>query len=180
MADSPDSPVLSRPVVTADIPDEGMSGCVTAHDGERADLIARLDLVALQALRLDYELAPAGRGRFRLTGRWTARAAQTCGVTLEPIAHAFDEAFSIEFWTPGAWERHVASGGDVAAGPDEEAPEVIENGVIDPGHLLEQLLIVALPPFPRREDAQLNWREGEGPDASPFAVLRGLSPRNHS
>lgn len=172
--------VLSCPVSVADIGEDGRSGHVEADEASRVALIARLDLERLDRLRLDYTLVPLGRGRFRLTGRWSASAAQTCGVTLEPIPFAIDEDVSIEFWTAAAWERYKRSHGDVAFAPDEDAPEIIARDEIDPGQLLEELFIVALPPFPRREDAELSWREREEPDAGPFAVLRGLSARNRS
>jgi len=180
MNDPIDNTLLSRPVPAADIPDDGRTGHIEADAAARAALIARLDLAALDRLRLDYEIAPAGRGRFRLTGRWTARAAQTCGVTLEPIPLAFDEDVSVAYWTPDAWERHAQARGEAAFGPDEDAPEIIEHGEIDPGRLLEELFIVALPPFPRRQDAALSWRESEQPNAGPFAALRDLPLRNRS
>ncbi len=180
MTDPIESSVLSRPVPVDDIGEDGRSGHIEADAAGRAALIARLDLAELDRLSLDYTLLPVGRGRFSLTGRWSACAAQTCGVTLEPIPFAIDENISIEFWTAEAWERYTRSHGEVTFGPDEDAPEIIEHDEIDPGRLLEELFIVSLPPFPRREDAELSWREREDPNAGPFAVLRGLSARNRS
>lgn len=180
MSDLQTTLALSRPVVAADIPEDGIEGRIEASPEERSALLAPLDLSALDALALSYKLAPAGPGRFRLTGQWQARAAQTCGVTLEPIARVFDEPVSIEFWTQEAWERSGSSADDAAVAPEDEEPEIIEDGLIDPGHLLEQLLIVALPPFPRRDDAALSWRESEGREDSPFAVLKGLRTRAKS
>jgi uncharacterized metal-binding protein YceD (DUF177 family) len=180
MSKTDDTPVLIRPVIASDIPADGIEGTIEADTGERAELIARLDLAGLDHLRLEFTLAPAGRGRFRLTGAWAARATQTCGVTLDPIAHAFDEMIDIEFWTPEVWQRRAEAAGEGALGPDEEMPEIIEDDTIDPGRLLEELLIVALPPFPRREDVELNWRDNEDAAASPFAVLQGLPERNRS
>jgi uncharacterized metal-binding protein YceD (DUF177 family) len=180
MSRTDDTPVMSRPAIASEIPASGIDRLIEADPEERAELVARLDLVGLERLRLDYTLAPAGHGRFRLTGRWSAHATQTCGVTLDPITHAFDEMIDVQFWTPEFWQRRAETSGDVAFGPDEETPEIIEDDTIDPGRLLEELLIVALPPFPRREDAQLNWRDNEGGAASPFAVLQGLSTRDRS
>jgi uncharacterized metal-binding protein YceD (DUF177 family) len=179
MNDPIEKRLLSCPVLAADIHDDGRTGHIEADASARAVLVERLDLAALDLLTLDYALAPVARGRFRLTGRWSARAEQICGVTLEPIPLAFDEDVSVEYWTPDAWERY-AQRGEVTFGPDQDAPEIIEHGEIDPGRLLEELFIVALPPFPRREDAQLNWRESEQPTAGPFAELRSLSQRNRS
>lgn len=173
------SAALSRPIEAGGIPPEGVKGSIEADSGEREELARRLELAALDTLALSYELVPAGRGRFRLTGRWHAEAAQTCGVTLEPITRSLDENLSIEFWSPEVWARHIRENGEIAIAALEETPELIEHGIIDPGHLLEELLIVSLPPFPRREDAELDWRETVTRPESPFAVLKS-HPKNSS
>jgi len=177
MSDFQTPPALSRPVVAADVPADGVEGRVEASPEERSALQAQLDLPALDALVLSYELAPAGAGRFRLSGRWHARAVQTCGVTLEPIARIFDETVSTEFWTHDAWERSGDGADPLAVAPEDDGPEIIADGLIDPGQLLAELLIVALPPFPRREDAELSWRERESAQDSPFAVLKTIRTR---
>lgn len=178
MPDPKDGAILSRPIDTADIPPEGIEGRVEATADERAVLAERLDLTVLDELAFSYKLAPLSRGRFRLNGHWHADAAQTCGVTLEPITRRFHEDLSIEFWPPDVWEQQLAETGEIAVEPDEEDPELIENGVIDPGQLLEELLAVSLPPFPRRENAELQWKETRNKPESPFAVLKDLPRRN--
>ncbi len=170
--------ILSRAIDAGDIPPDGVEGHIEASPDERALLARRLDLAALDKLVFAYWLTPISRGRFRLTGQWRAEAAQTCGVTLEPIAREFDEDVSIEFWPPEAWEKQVAEAGEVAVEPDQEGPELIEHGFIDPGRLLEELLAVSLPPFPRRENAALEWQETAGKGESPFAVLKDMPKRN--
>ncbi len=170
--------ILSQVIVTGDIPPEGVEGRIEASPDDRASLAERLDLAKLDELVFVYHLAPISRGRFRLSGHWRAEAVQTCGVTLEPIARDFDEAVSIEFWPPDLWERHVSEVGDVPGDRDEEGPELIEAGMIDAGRLLEELFAVALPPFPRRENAALEWEETVSKPESPFAVLRDLPKRN--
>ncbi len=178
MPEPEEGAIVSRAIDAGDIPSEGVEGRIEASADERAQLARRLDLAALDELVFSYQLTPLSRGRFRLTGNWHAEAAQTCGVTLEPIAREFDEDVSIEFWPPEAWERQVAEAGEVAVEPDQEGPELIEDGVIDPGRLLEELLAVSLPPFPRRENAALEWEETVGKAESPFAVLKDMPKRN--
>ena len=178
MPDNDHAPPLSRAISTDDIPAEGLPGRIEASADERAAIAEALDLAALDDLVLDYTLTPAGRGRFRLTGHWHAAATQTCGVTLEPIEHALGESIDLAFWPPEVWERHVRDNGGVTIVPDEETPEIIEDGTIDPGHLLEELLIVALPPFPRQDNAGLEWHESVPTPESPFAVLKDLPTRN--
>lgn len=170
--------ILSHIIDTGDIPSDGVEGRIEASSDDRASLAERLDLARLDELVFVYHLAPISRGRFRLTGQWRARAAQTCGVTLEPIGREFDETVSIEFWPPEVWERHVSEVGDAPGERDEEGPELIEAGMIDAGRLLEELFAVALPPFPRRENVALEWEETGSKPESPFAVLRHLPKRN--
>jgi uncharacterized metal-binding protein YceD (DUF177 family) len=178
MPDPNNGAILSRPIATGDIPPEGIEGRVEATADERAALAERLDLSALDELAFSYKLTPLSRGCFRLSGHWHAEAAQTCGVTLEPIALEFDEDLSVEFWPPEVWERQLAEAGEVAIEPDKEGPELIEKGVIDPAKLLEELLAVSLPPFPRRENAELQWQETLSKPESPFAVLKDMPRRN--
>lgn len=169
---------LSRAIETDDIPAKGVEGHIEASLEQRAALARQLDLAALDKLVLSYKLTPMSRGRFRLRGRWHAEAVQTCGVTLEPITREFDEEVSIDFWPPEIWERREQADGEAAVEHDDEGPELIEEGLIDPGQLLEELLIVSLPPFPRREDAALDWEETVTKPESPFAVLKDLPKRN--
>jgi len=178
MPDPDNGAPLSRAIETGDIPPEGLEGHIEATSEECASLARRLDLAALDKLVFSYKLTPMSRGRFRLTGRWHAEAAQTCGVTLEPIAREFDEEISIDFWPPEIWEKQAQADGDSEIAPDNDGPERIEDGVIDPGQLVEELLIVSLPPFPRRENAALDWEENVSKPESPFAVLKDLPKRN--
>ncbi len=173
-----DGATLSRKLDTGEIPADGTAGVVEASSEERNELARRLDLAALDDLRLSYKLTPMSRGRFRLTGEWSARATQICGVTLEPIALSLGETVSVEFWPPEVWERHWRGAGEIAIDPDQDVPELIEDGMVDPGRLLEELLIVALPPFPRHESAELEWRETVSAPESPFAVLKDLPHGN--
>ena len=178
MPDVNNGAILSCAIATGDIPRDGVDGRVAADAEERAVLASRLDLAALDELALAYRLTPISRGRFRLTGRWHGTAAQTCGVTLEPIARKYDEDICIEFWPPEVWEEEIDNAGEVALEAQADGPERIDGGIIDPGQLLEELLAVSLPPFPRRENAALEWQETADKQESPFAVLKDLPTRN--
>jgi hypothetical protein len=79
---------------------------------------------------------------FELTGRWHARLAQRCVVTLEPVWAELDDAVRLSYGgVPGL----------PAADPldDEGWPEPIEDGIIDVGEAMAQLMGVALEPYPR-------------------------------
>jgi hypothetical protein len=115
---------------------------IKANADERAALAKRFDLVELPELTAALALKKRGDGIFELTGRWHARLAQSCVVTLDPVwAELGDEVRLFFGAAPDA----------VAADPldDEGWPEPIENGVIDVGEAVAQLLGVALEPYPR-------------------------------
>lgn len=120
---------------------------IKANAEERAALAKRFDLVELAELSAQLVLkkrgdGSPGAGAVEMTGRWHARLAQRCVVTLEPVWAELGDDVRLFFGeSPAA----------VAADPldDEGWPEPIENGVIDAGEAVAQLLGVALDPYPR-------------------------------
>lgn len=122
---------------------------IKANEEERAALAARFDLVELAELAATLVLKKRGDGIFELTGRWHARLAQRCVVTLEPVPAALSDDVRLFYGTLAAPAA--------AADPldDEGSPEPIENGVIDVGEAVVQLMGVALDPYPRAPGAEL-------------------------
>jgi hypothetical protein len=115
---------------------------IKANDEERAALARRFDLVSLDALAAELVLKKRGDGVVEMTGRWHARLAQRCVVTLDPIPAELGDEVRLFFGeTPGG----------PAADPldDEGWPEPIADGVIDAGEAVAQLVGVALDPYPR-------------------------------
>ncbi|HEY7610899.1 MAG TPA: hypothetical protein VIF14_16845 [Alphaproteobacteria bacterium] len=119
---------------------------IKANEEERAALARRFDLVALTELAAALVLKKRGDGIVEVTGRWHARLAQRCVVTLEPVPA--DLADEVRLFFGGAARAGKAQ---PAADPldDEGWPEPIEGGVIDVGEAVVQLLAVALDPYPR-------------------------------
>ena len=120
---------------------------IEASENERAALAQRFDLVDLPELAAELVLRKRGDGVIELTGRWHARVAQRCVVTLEPVwANLADE---VRLFFGGALGKAAA------ADPldDEGWPEPIEGGAIDVGEAVAQLLGVALDPYPRAPGA---------------------------
>jgi hypothetical protein len=149
------APEFSRPANVARIGRLEHRMEIKANAEERAALAARFDLVELAELKAELILkkrgddAP-GAGVVELTGRWHARVAQSCVVTLEPVWA--DLADDVRLFFGGPLE---ARGGDAVADPfdDEGWPEPIQDGVIDVGEAVAQLLGVALDPYPRAPGA---------------------------
>jgi hypothetical protein len=122
---------------------------IAAKPEERAALARRFDLVELAELAADLVLRRRGEGAGELvveaTGRWRARLAQPSVVSLEPVWSTHDAEARLFF---GSAPRPVR---DAALDPDEECewPEPIEDGRIDLGEAVVQLMAVALEPYPR-------------------------------
>lgn len=119
---------------------------IKANAEERAALAKRFDLVELPELAAELVLKKRGDGVIELTGRWHARVAQRCVVTLEPVWA--DLADEVRLFFGGALGRPEA-----AADPldDEGWPEPIEHGVVDVGEAVAQLMAAALDPYPRSQ-----------------------------
>jgi hypothetical protein len=126
---------------------------IKANEEERAALAERFDLLELPAFSAELVLRKRGDTAtgavvIELTGRWHARVAQRCVVTLEPVwADLTDE---VRLFFGGAPGKGAA---DADPLDDESWPEPIENGVIDVGEAVTQLMGVALDPYPRAPGA---------------------------
>ncbi len=138
------APEFSRPVDVSRMGRLEHRMEIKANAEERAALAKRFDLVELPELTAALALKKRGDGVFELTGRWHARVAQSCVVTLEPVWAELGDEVRLFFS-----DRPAAS----AAPPDplaeDEETDTIENGVIDVGEAVVQLLGVALDPYPR-------------------------------
>lgn len=161
---------------------EAISGTVETTPEERAAIARLLDLVALERLAFDYRLFPSSGRRLRLKGRLTARAVQTCVVTLDPVPSELDVPVEIEFWPEEAVAVLEKNAQEDAGASLLEWPEPIEDGTIDLGEVVYETLATALDPYPRKEGAAFEWPEGaETEEASrkggPFAALERLKRR---
>lgn len=155
---------------------------IEADAAERAALIDRFDLVALDRLEADLTIRAGAGGTVRLSGRLIADATQACIATLEPVPAPLDVAFEMSFAEDAADDGL----GEIVIDMDaEDSPDPIENGEIDLGEAVVQQMAVALDPYPRSPDAPSfddddpDSADGNGPDVepaparpSPFAVLR--------
>jgi uncharacterized metal-binding protein YceD (DUF177 family) len=125
------------------------------------------------ALEVSYTIDPLAPGRYRVSGRATAKVRQICGVTLDPVKQTIDETFDVEFRSGARRAADLAPDFDALEGDD---PEPIEHGEIKIGRFVCEIVASAIDPFPRADDAELDHieaTEAKG-ESNPFAILSQL------
>lgn len=151
----------------------GIERKLEADAETRARIVDFLGLPELGLFSAELRLRPYGPG-WRLNGRLQAEGAQTCGVTLEPLPFRIDRTFHVDMAeAPRAGDKQVI---DVEVSLEDDAPDLIEGGVIDLAIYAVEQLGLALDPFPRKPGAQFVPPDGPQ-EPSPFAVLATLKPR---
>ena len=145
----------------------------------RAALADHLGITAVKKLRLSGRLIPEGRHDWHLTARLGATVVQPCAVTLQPVTTRINETVE---------RRYVA---DLPAPPPGET-EMPEDDTVDPlpetldlGAVMAEALALALPDFPRADDAELGAATFAAPgvrpmsddDVKPLAGLAALRDR---
>lgn len=167
------APEFSRPIALDTLGDAPRHVAIEANAVERAALVRRFGLLALDALAAEADLVRKGDS-VTATGRIHAAVAQSCVASGVPVPQAVDEPFEIVFRPPPA-----------DAGPDEEIEldesemDVVfyEGGAIDLGEAAAETLALALDPYPRAPDAADALKaagvKGEA-EAGPFGALASL------
>jgi uncharacterized metal-binding protein YceD (DUF177 family) len=129
----------------------------------RGALARRLGASAIRKLRFEGELRPEGKGDWRLEAKLGATVVQPCVVTLAPVTTRIDEAVE---------RRFLAHWSEPEPGSETEMPEddSVEplGAEIDPAAVMEEALALALPDYPRAEDAELGAAVFSEPGAEPL------------
>lgn len=144
-------PEFSRPVRLDDIGPRGLDLEIAASAHERELLAKRFSLQRIDKLDAAVQLRRIdGGGKVRLTGHLDASVVQTCVVSLEPVDETVAEDIDIVF------ERvpEGASAREVVLAAAEEA-EPLEGDTLDVGEVVAEELALALNPYPRRADSEL-------------------------
>lgn len=168
---------------TSEIPDEGLSLERRAGVAELDGLAKALEITGCEQLLVRYTLHPVANDRFRVRGELEADVVQSCIVTLDPVRTRIAESFEFEFWPSEAIASHrnvLASGDQEVFAPDD--PEAIVAQRLEIGRVIEELLAVALEPYPRAPGASLDPLQDQASDTSeesdgPFAALADWKPK---
>lgn len=166
------SPEFSHVVKLDQVARLAPSTRIEANADERAALMKRFGLLALDRLEADYALAEEN-GVLTARGRLRAAVAQPCVATGEPVPETIDTDFAVRFRRetdqPDADELEL---------DEEDCDTVFFSGdAIDLGEAVAETLALALTPFPRSPDADAYLRKMgvlSEEQASPFAALLGL------
>lgn len=176
----PAAPEFSRPQrVEALRESGGGTFAFEAETDERAAAAARYDVISVETLACEAEIAPERDG-FRVRGLARAELTQRCVVTLEPMTTTLREAFDILFLPGGGG---AAPTHEVEIGREDE-PEPL-GVAIDPAEIAAEAVALAIDPWPRSAEAAFEGRLQGPPGAEPltdeaarpFAALSALKRR---
>ena len=143
---------------------------------ERASHAEALDISGIRKLRFTGTLKPQGKRDWRLDGALGATVVQECVVTLNPVTTRIDEKITRVYLA----DMDEPIIGEVEMPEDESIDPLPET--VDLVEVMMESLSLALPPFPRADDASLGEAIFSEPgvkpmtdeDARPFAGLQGL------
>lgn len=144
-----------------------------------AVLAEQMGLSALRKMRLEGRLQPLGKTDWTLEARLGATVVQPCVVTLEPVTTRIEESFARQYLA--GWQPPTDAEAELHEEDTIEAlPESLDLAVI-----AAEVLVLALPAYPRAEGAALEQTDftkpGETPltdeDVKPFAGLAALKAK---
>ena len=176
MADSLDVRGAWNEVVTlSEAQRETVKRALVADAAARSRIARALGLEALERLEAEMRVAPWLDG-VEVSGRWSARVGQVCGVTLEPFESDLEGEIHLKALPEGsaALGGPDEAGGELDLDPEaDDPPDVLEGDRIDLGAYVVEDLALAVDPFPRKPGVAFEAPEQPG-EPSPFAVLAKL------
>ncbi|HEY0224368.1 MAG TPA: DUF177 domain-containing protein [Pseudolabrys sp.] len=171
----------SVPVAVENISDHGLHMEIEASAAVRAQVLALVAGLAtvhdLPKLSAVFDLTRRG-AKVHVTGHVSARVAQTCVVTLEPIESDVEEAVDVLFApvAPDAPQPETVAY-DSNADSEQEPPEPLVDGTVDVGALATEFLVLGINPHPRKAGAEFAPVRVGNDEAKPFAALEALKNR---
>ena len=181
-ANAVDAAPFQKPFMVATLSRARPHGFDLRPDREEAIEIAGfLGISDVNELRFKGDLTAQGDEDWRIDGRLTASVTQECVVTLAPVGQKIDESVH-RHYVPGDDQPEIMNI-DLDLDSDDESDTY--KDVIDPGQLALEALALALDPYPRAPDAELDQSRFAAPgvtpltdnDLKPFAGLAALKDK---
>lgn len=153
---------------------------LAADERERAALADLWQILAVDELTAEIQVARWKKDGVRLRGNVKARLQQACVVTLEPVNSEISEDFEQIFVPEGSKLARLMTGENAEMVLDPEGPdlpETFEGDTIDAGETVAEIVALAIDPYPRKPDAQFSDHIESNPNSpegkpNPFAVLK--------
>ncbi len=153
---------------------------VEADERELKALAGSWDILAVDDLRADLQIARWKRDGIRVKGRVKAKIVQACVVTLDPVHSDIDETFEQIFVPENsklAARRPANDTGEMVLDPDgPDMPESFVGDTIDVGEVVAEFAAMAIDPYPRKPGVEFGSHiEDTGENdkkPSAFAVLK--------
>jgi uncharacterized metal-binding protein YceD (DUF177 family) len=125
-----------------------------ADERELKALAAAWNVVSVDDMRAELQIARWKRDGVRVKGRVRAKIVQSCVVTLEPVPSEIDEGFE-QIYVPenSKLARHASdSAGEMVLDPDgPDVPEIFSGDTIDAGEIVGEFAALAIDPYPRKQ-----------------------------
>ncbi len=177
---------FSRVVSIEPWPTDGITVDLVAASAECRLLKERFDLVDLGSLSASCRIEQVDADLV-VSGMIEAELVQSCVVTLRPIASTLRVPLqrhfrrrSVHDKLASVHDKLATAGEDGVISTDAIDVEILDGDEIDLGEVIAEELCLALPPYPRADDAdqvlielqETSRSAASGPPANPFAKLR--------
>lgn len=164
----------------ADLPQNRATPFLLKPDRAELDAIAdELGILGIRKLVFKGALQAEGKTDWRLSAELGATVEQACVISLEPVTTRIDQPVSRSFVA-----NLSADLAEEIEMPEDDSQELL-GPEIDLMRVMTEALALALPDYPRRDDATLGQREFSAPgvtplkdeDTKPFAGLSQLKDK---
>ncbi|KAA0970655.1 DUF177 domain-containing protein [Aureimonas fodinaquatilis] len=175
-----DDCVLDFDVVISRLPKSGLDLGFKASDQELIRLAEFLGVLTVEEMSAELTVMPWRRDGVSVKGVMKARLQQASVLTLDPIPESINERVDLVFVPDGSRLARIAPehDGELHLDPEgDEIPESFSGDRINLGASLQELLALAINPYPREETATFNEYSTDNTvqekEPSPFASLQG-------
>ncbi|MBP1860832.1 YceD family protein [Rhizobium herbae] len=174
-----EKPAFSYPVKVGNISANAVTVRLEANEAERKALGELWDVLEVQSLKAELQIARWKKDGVKIKGRVQAMIVQACVVTLEPVESAIDEPVEAIFVPEGSRLARIAANdsGEMILDPEgPDLPDTFAGDTIDVGLAVTEHAALAIDPYPRKDGASFGERiESSDKDdirPNPFAALK--------